>query len=393
MASRQNLGSRRGRMYGYGGGPLASAYGGPANYVNPKMEQWRRQQSGEELVRADDRAKSRIARAQQSGVGRGTQEQIIRHTTPGGTGYNRQEAMARERQLASRPEAEQIAMLGRKANPKAGLPGGENFDSSIKPAVEPGAGQTVESKWTPEAKKRWRQEQKDLANPFGPRMRKDEETGKWTAEQKQAWQRGETPRQQLAGITGGQAGLDRAWARMKANTGRERQAAATETPWDAEARQAKEAAEAKAMGEARAAETQGSSWGMRRDPSSKGSLQNWGYNPRNIRGFGGAGRALGRASGFAGKRLGGAGGMMSQAIQRMQAQRKPAGPDRSGVVSANRRSRQRVAGLGGAPKRRTIGGTAFKGGGGTAPKRRTGGIGGGGSVRSRGLRGRGVSAF
>jgi len=364
-------------MYGYGGGPLAGAYGGPANYVNPKMEQWRRQQSGEELVRADDRAKSRIAKAQQTGVGRGTQEQIIRHTTPGGTGYNRQEAMARERELASRPVAEQMAMLGRKANPNAGMSDKptrnvQGTSSGVTAAVEP----EWKSKWTPERRKRWRQEQKDLANPFGPRMRKGE--GGWTPEQKLAWEKGETPRQQLAGITGGQAGLDRAWARMQANTGRERQAQATETPWDREKREWQEKEQARKMGEAREAEmsAQGAGQGMfRRDPSSKGAI--WGgFDPRRLRaGAFGSNRAK---PGFSGRALGGTGGLMSQAIQRMQANRqKAAGPDRSGVVSANRRTRNRVSGL--------------SGGSTTTPKR-TGGIGGatgGRSIRSRGRRGMG----
>lgn len=354
MASRQNLTGRRGPSYGYGGGALAAAYGGPANYVNPKMEEWRRQQSGEELVKGDDRAKARIAKAQQTGVGRGTQEQIIRHTTPGGTGYNRAEAIARERELATRPEAEQIAMLGRKANPNAGAepptnaPGPPGGVRTAKPAVEPGAGQ-----WTPEQKQRWREDQKDLQNPFGPRMRKGE-SGAYSPEQKAAWRRGETPRQQLASITGGQAGLDRAWERMSAMTGRERPGEAADAPWKAE--------RAKAMGESRAAEmgARGAGGGMfRRDPSSTGAIDASG-------------------GGFRGRKLGGRGGLMAQAIQRNQAKRQTAGPDRSPVVSANRRARQRVAGLSG---------------GSTKPKARTGGIGGtGGSIRSRGLRGRGIGA-
>ncbi len=367
-------------MYGYGGGPLASAYGGPANYVNPKMEQWRRQQSGEELVRADDRAKSRIAKAQQSGVGRGTQEQIVRHTTPGGTGYNRQEAMARERELAGRPEAEQIAMLGRRANPKAGLPGGEKFDSSIpgksmEGAIN-GAGplkKEWKSEWTPERRQRWKEDQEDLKNPFGPRMRKGEE-GKWSPEQKAAWRRGETPRQQMAGITGGEAGMQRARDRMAANTGRERQAAAAETPWAVEKREwqaaeaAKaEAAKAKKMGEARAAEMAGQ---------------------RPMRQAGGGRKSIwGR---FAGSKLGGRGGFMSQAIKAAQAKRggqtgmgfggMRRSPGSKGAISNSGYDPKKISGFGGS--RRRLGGA-------TAPKRRTGGI-GGTSIRSRGLRGRGM---
>lgn len=365
-------------MYGYGGGPLASAYGGPANYVNPKMTQWRAQQASSKGVNRADATQRRIAQAQQTGVGRGTQEQIVRSSTPGGGGYNRAEAMARERQLASRPVAEQMAMLGRKANPKAGLPGGEKFDSglegkSLEGAINGAGPLKKESKWTPEARKRWQQDQKDLQNPFGPRMRKDEE-GKWSAEQKQAWQRGETPRQQLAGITGGQAGLDRAFARMKANTGRERTAQAAETPWDMEAREASEAAAAAQAKKDAAAR-------------AKPAVQ----PPRQA---GGGRRSIwGRA--FSGSKLGGRGGFMSQAIKAAQARKGgQAGfgiggmrrsPGSKGAISNSGYDPRKISGFGGS--RRRLGGA-------TAPKRRTGGIGGAskteGSIRSRGLRGRGM---
>ena len=377
MASRQNLsgrGYRGGRGGGYGFGPLAGAYGGPANLVNPKMEEWRRQQKSSKGIDRTSAAQKRIAQAQQTGVGRGTQEQIVRHTTPGGGGYNRAEAIARERQLATRSEAEQMAMLGRLANPNAGQPGAEKFDSglegkSLEGAINGGGPLQKESKWTPEARKRWRQDQEDLKNPFGPRMRKDEE-GKWSAEQKQAWQRGETPRQQMAGITGGQAGMDRAMRRMAANTGRERQAQAAETPWDAEARQAAEAEKARKMGEARAKPAV--------EPQQPGGRRGiWG-------GFKGRGGFMGRIP-----------GMMNRARQAALAKQggqtgfgfggMRRSPGSKGAISNSGYDPRKISGFGGS--RRRLGGA-------TAPKRRTGGIGGasktGGSIRSRGLRGRGI---
>lgn len=389
MASRQNLagrGYRGGRGGGYGYGPLAGAYGGPANLVNPKMEEWRRQQSGEELVRGDDRTKARIAKAQQTGVGRGTQEQIVRHTTPGGGGYNRAEAMARERQLATRPLAEQMAMLGRKANPNAGDKSLEGMEGAINVDYTQGGGplkgDEKGTKWTPEARKRWQQDQADLKNPFGPRIRKDEE-GKWSAEQKQMWRKGETPRQQMAGITGGEAGMERARRRMAANTGQPMPTGgAAEAPWKVEAREAAEAEQARTAVQPGAGESVGGFGGLYRDPSSKGSVANWGYDPRKLRAgaFGSSrARAAGQPPGGSGfgrsKRIGGRGGLMSQALQRRQAGRKTAGPDRSPVVSANRRARQRVAGLSG---------------GSSKPKATTGGMGSlGRSPRSRGRRGMG----
>jgi hypothetical protein len=341
-------------MYGYGGGPLGGAYGGPANLVNPKMTQWRAQQKSSKGIDRTSAAQRRIAQAQQTGVGRGTQEQIVRHTTPGGTGYNRAEAMARERQLAMRPEAEQIAMLGRKANPNAGRPGAEKFDSGLEGKSMEGAingggplKKEWESKWTPERRKRWQQEQKDLQNPFGPRMRKDE-SGQWSAEQKQAWARGETPRQQLAGITGGQAGIDRAMSRMAANTGRAMPPAeAAEAPWKIEERAWKEKEQARKMGEARAKPAVEPGGGRRGI---------WG-------GFKGRGGFMGKIP-----------GMMNRARQAAQAKQggPAAGGGRRGFMG-----RARNAAL------------AKRGGADATPPKRTGAL-GRRSPRSRGLRGRGI---
>lgn len=123
MAGRQNLSGRgvRGRRGGgYGGGTLGNVFNGGSHLVNPMMEQYRRQQSGTERVNASDRARSRIARAQQTGVGRGTQEQTVRSSTPGGGGYNRQLAIQRERELAGKSLEEQKLNLGRAADPNAG---------------------------------------------------------------------------------------------------------------------------------------------------------------------------------------------------------------------------------------------------------------------------------
>lgn len=345
MASRQNLrgrGFRGGRGGGYGGGTLGRVYGGPANLVNPKMEQWRAQQKSSKGIDRTSAAQARIARAQQTGVGRGTQEQIVRHTTPGGGGYNRAEAIARERQLASRPEAEQIAMLGRKANPNAGRPGAEKFDSglegkSLEGAINGGGPLKQADEWTPERKQRWREEQEDLKNPFGPRMRKGE-SGQWSAEQKAAYARGETPRQQLAGITGGQAGIDRAMRRMAANEGRAMPTGgAAEPPWEVEARE-RQAAQAKTAA----------------------------ARPRNRQTMGQ--RVQGIGQGF--RKMG---GFMNRARQAALAKR---GPGMSGTMRPAVEPRR----MG---RRTTVGGTA--------PKRRTGGLGGAlKSPRSRGLRGRGI---
>lgn len=365
-------------MYGYGGGPLAGAYGGPANLVNPKMEEWRAQQKSSKGIERNSAAQNRIARAQQTGVGRGTQEQIVRHTTPGGGGYNRAEAMARERQLATRPLAEQMAMLGRKANPNAGDKSLEGMEGAINVDYTQGGGplkgDEKGTKWTPEARKRWQQDQKDLQNPFGPRIRKDEE-GKWSAEQKEMWRRGETPRQQMAGITGGEAGMERARRRMAANTGQPMRTAGTaEAPWKIEEREAAEAAEAakaKAMAESRASQMGGG--------AGSGPMRQAGGGRRSIWG------------GFRGSKLGGAGGFMSQAIKAAQAKKGGGGmfrrsPGSKGAISNSGYDPKKISGFGGS--RRRLGGA-------TAPKRRTGGIGGasktGASIRSRGLRGRGIS--
>jgi hypothetical protein len=337
------------------------------------MAEWRAQQASSKGVNREDMTRRRIAQAQQTGVGRGTQEQIVRHTTPGGGGYNRAEAMARERQLATRPLAEQMAMLGRKANPNPGDPSLKGIEGAANVDYSQGGGplkgDEKGTKWTPEARKRWQQDQKDLQNPFGPRMRKDEE-GKWSAEQKQAWRKGETPRQQLAGITGGQAGLDRAFARMKANTGRERTAQAAETPWDMEARQAAEAAQAKKEAAARAKPAV--------EPQQPGGRKGiW-------QGFKGRGGFMGRIP-----------GMMRRAQQAALAKQggqtgfgfggMRRSPGSKGAIMNAGYDPSKISGFGGS--RRRLGGA-------TAPKRRTGGIGGasktGSSIRSRGLRGRGM---
>jgi len=360
-------------MYGYGGGPLAGAYGGPANLVNPKMEEWRAQQKSSKGVNREDMTRRRIAQAQQTGVGRGTQEQIVRSSTPGGGGYNRAEAMARERQLATRPLAEQMAMLGRKANPNAGDKSLEGMEGAINVDYTQGGGplkgDEKGTKWTPEARKRWQQDQKDLQNPFGPRIRKDEE-GKWSAEQKQMWRKGETPRQQLAGITGGQAGLDRAFARMQANTGRERTAQAAESPWDKETRVAAEAAQAKKEAAARAKPAV--------EPQQPGGRQGiWG-------GFKGRGGFMGRVPGM--MRRAQQAALAKQGGEKVGSWGMRRSPGSKGAIMNAGYDPKKISGFGGS--RRRLGGA-------TAPKRRTGGIGGasktGSSIRSRGLRGRGIS--